>query len=285
MALKNNILFLAFIYLIKEMVLLSFIKDIIKGIAIGAGAILPGISSGVICVIFGIYETLLNCVLNFFKNVKENFKILFPIILGILGGVLLFGNILKFIFYAYPIQTKFIFIGLILGNIPALIKKACLKQTFKLRYLIYLITTFAIGISLVILENNINTSFSASEYSYLFLIMSGFLMSAGVIIPGISSTLILMLLGVYDAYLVSISSLYFPLLIPMGLGLVLGSILCMKFIKILLDKFYIQTFFSIIGFTLGSIFVLYPGFSFDINGLISILSLCFGLCISSFFYK
>ena len=262
---------------------MSFIKDFIKGIAIGAGAILPGISSGVICVILGIYETLLNCVLSFFKNVKENLKILFPIVLGVFGGILLFGNILKYVFYAYPIQTKFIFIGLILGNIPALFKKACSKQTFKLRYLIYLFATFAIGIGLVILEDNLNISSSATEYSYTFLIISGLLMSAGVIIPGISSTLILMLLGVYDAYLISVSSLYLSVLIPMGIGLFIGSLLCMKLIKFLLDKFHAQTFFSIIGFTLGSIFVLYPGFTFDINGLISILSLCLGLCISSFF--
>lgn len=62
---------------------MKFIIDFFKGIAIGAGGILPGISSGVICVIFGIYESLLNCVLNFFKNIKQNFKFLFPIVLGI----------------------------------------------------------------------------------------------------------------------------------------------------------------------------------------------------------
>lgn len=61
------------------MIFLKFLRDFFKGIAIGSGAILPGISSGVLCVIFGIYETLLNCVLNFFKNIKQNFKILFPI--------------------------------------------------------------------------------------------------------------------------------------------------------------------------------------------------------------
>ena len=262
---------------------MNFIKDIAKGIAIGAGAILPGISSGVICVIFGIYETLLNCVLNFFKDIKQNFKILFPIVLGVFLGILLFGNILKYIFYAYPIQTKFIFIGLILGNIPSLLKKACEKHTFKLSYILYFLLTFSIGIGLVLFENTLTTTSSNTEYTYTFLIISGFLMSAGVIIPGISSTLILMLLGVYDAYLISVSSIYLPVLIPMGIGLLIGSIICMKLIKFLLDKFHVQTFFCIIGFTLGSIFVLYPGFTFDINGLISILSLCLGLCISSFF--
>lgn len=94
-----------------------------------------------------------------------------------------------------------------------------------------------------------------------------------------------MLLGIYDTYLISVSSLYFPILIPMGIGLIVGCLLCMKLIKFLLDKFYVQTFFSIIGFTLGSIFVLYPGFSFDINGLISIFSLLLGLGISNLFLK
>ncbi len=92
---------------------MNFIFNFAKGIAIGAGAILPGISSGVICVIFGVYEKLLNAVLNFFKNIKENFKLLFPIGLGAVFGIVLFGNILKCLFYSYPIQTKFTFIGLI----------------------------------------------------------------------------------------------------------------------------------------------------------------------------
>lgn len=90
------------------------ICNFIKGVAIGAGAILPGISSGVICVIFGVYEKLLNAILNFFKNIKENFKLLFPIILGVMVGIIIFGNIIKCLFLAYPIQTKFTFIGLII---------------------------------------------------------------------------------------------------------------------------------------------------------------------------
>lgn len=85
-----------------------------------------------------------------------------------------------------------------------------------------------------------------------------------------------MLLGVYDAYLVSVSSLYLPLLIPMAIGLFIGSIICMKLIKFLLERFYVPTFYCIIGFTLGSIFVLYPGFTFDIYGIISVISLLFG---------
>ena len=246
---------------------MSFFTDFLKGIAIGSGAILPGISSGVLCVIFGIYETLLNCILNFFKNIKQNFKILFPIVLGSFCGILIFGNVLKYLFYVYPIQTKFIFIGLILRSIPELLKKACSKQAFKIHYLLYLLFSFIIGIILVLLEHKVNNYSSQKEFSYLFITVSGFLMSSGVIIPGISSTLILMLLGIYDAYLVSISTMYLPFLIPLGLGLTIGSIFCMYLVKFLFDKFHSATFFCIIGFTLGSIFVLLPNFSFDIDGI------------------
>lgn len=252
-----------------------FIIDFLKGVAIGAGAILPGISSGVLCVIFGIYETLLDSVLNFFKDWKHNFKVLSPFILGTFFGVVLLGNILKYMFYAYPVQAKFVFTGLILGSIPALIKKACEKQTFKWHYLIFLIGAFLIGLGLVLVEHNISALQSKNSYSYIFIMLSGFLMSAGVIIPGISSTLILLLLGIYDIYLLSVSKLYFPFLIPLAIGLIAGSIICMKLIKFLLKKYNALTFFAIIGFTLGSIFVIFPTFAFDINGISGIL--CFTL--------
>ena len=258
---------------------MHFLTDFFKGILIGAGAILPGISSGVLCVIFGIYETLLNCVLNFFKNIKYNFKILFPIGLGTFFGVILLGNVLKYVFYAYPIQTKFLFIGLIVGSVPELLKKANSRQTFKLHYLIYLFFSFGVGLLLVYIENKLNSSVNGdSEFSFIFLVISGFMMSAGVIIPGVSSTLILMLLGVYDAYLISVSSLYVPFLFPLAVGLFIGAIFFMKLIKFLLDNFYAQTFFSIIGFTLGSVLVLYPGISSGPEGLLGILCFLIGFC-------
>lgn len=246
----------------------------------GAGAILPGLSSGVLCVIFGIYETLLNCALNFFKNIKYNFKILFPIGLGTFVGVILLGNILKYVFYAYPVQTKSIFIGLIVGSIPDLLKKANSKKGFKLGYLIYFIFSFSIGILLVFLENKLNFSENnISQFSFTYLLISGFFMSAGVIIPGVSSTLILILMGVYDAYLLSVSSLYIPFLLPLGIGLIIGSFICMKLIKFLLDNYYSQTFYCIIGFTLGSIFVLYPGISCFNDAILGTLGLLLGLSI------
>ena len=233
---------------------MNFFIDFFKGIIIGAGAILPGISSGVLCVVFGIYENLLNCVLNFFKNIKYNTKVLFPIGFGVLIGIFLFGRILKYLFYAYPIYTNIIFIFLILSSIPELIKKATNNRPFKLKYLFFLAFSLILAVSLVIAEDRLHhNTFNLHEFSFPFLIFSGFLMSAGIIIPGVSSTLILMLIGIYDAYLISISNLYIPFLFPLAIGIGFGCYIWMKIIKFLLEKYYAQTFFCIIGFTLGSL--------------------------------
>lgn len=261
---------------------MKFLINLIKGIAIGAGAILPGISSGVLCVIFGIYEKLLSSVLNIFQNFKENIKFLLPIFIGSVIGILIFSNSLTYLLSKFPIQTQSLFIGLILGTIPSLIKTVNSKNTFKPNYLLYTIFCLLLGVLSVFLEKNLSFS-TQTSLSFAYLFISGFIMSLGIIIPGVSSTIILMLLGVYDIYLVSLSSLYFPILIPMGLGLFIGCLLFMKLTKYLLDKFYPQTFYSIIGFTLGSTLVLYPSFTFNIYTIISILYILLGFCISSSF--
>ena len=195
-------------------------------------------------------------------------------------GIILLGNILKYVFYAYPVQTKFMFIGLIIGSVPELLKRANSKKGFKLSYLIYFIFSFSVGVLLVLLEKKLNFSENnINQFSFAYLLISGFFMSAGVIIPGVSSTLILILMGVYDAYLLSVSSLYIPFLLPLGIGLIIGSFICMKLVKFLLDNYYSQTFYCIIGFTLGSIFVLYPGISCLNDAILGALGLLLGLSI------
>lgn len=280
---------------------MNFIKDIFKGICIGAGAILPGISSGVLCVIFGIYDKLVDSVLGLFHNFKKNFLFLLPIGIGGMIGVVLLGNLLKFFFNAYPMPTKYAFIGLILGSIPLLIKKIHTQQSFHKKYIIYAIFAFGIGLLMVLLENyieastlfteNINfigslsTSFPLPPTLILFLILAGFFMSIGIVVPGVSSTLILMCFGIYDTYLQAVSLLQLNFLIPLGIGIILGSLVFLKIIKCLLDHYYIQTFYSIIGFTLGSILVLYMPLTFDLEGLISILLLITCFYIAGLFEK
>lgn len=262
---------------------MTFLLNCIKGIAIGSGAILPGISSGVLCVIFGIYEKLLDSILNFFQDIKKNTKFLLPILIGIGIGILIFSNILNFFLYKFPIQTKSVFIGLILGSIPSLIKEVNTKSNFKLYYLLYTLFAFFIGIFSVFLEKHLSSTTITTNFSFVYLMLSGFIMSIGVVVPGVSSTIILMLMGVYSTYIFSVSHIYFPILFPMGIGLFLGCILFMKLTKFLLNHFYAQTFFSIIGFTLGSLLVLFPNVSFNLTGFICLICILFGFLLFSYF--
>lgn len=235
---------------------MKFVIEVLKGCAIGAGAILPGISSGVLMVIFGMYEKLVDSILGFFKDVKVNTRYLFPIMLGISIGIVLFGNILRLLFNNFEVQTKFIFIGLIVGGIPALIKTANIKKGFRLHYLTYTIITLFLTVMLIYIENNITSN--TVNTSFLYLILCGFIMSIGIVVPGVSSTVLLMLLGVYDIYLASVSTVNLYVLIPMGIGLILGGLIFLCIIKFCLKKFHAQTYYSIIGFVLGSVVILFP---------------------------
>lgn len=264
---------------------MTFLLNCLKGILIGSGAILPGISSGVLCIIFGIYEKLLDSIIHFFKDIKKNIKFLLPIVIGVAIGVLIFSNFLNYFFINFPIQTKSIFIGLILGSIPSLIKESNKKTEFKPKFLFYTLFAFLFGVFLVILENYIPNSETNSTFSFLYLAISGFIMSVGIVVPGISSTVILMLMGVYNTYLSSISTLYFPVLIPMGIGLILGCLIFMKLTDFLLNNFYEKTFYSIIGFSLGSILVLMPDISFGLTSIIFLLCILLGFLLFSLFGK
>ena len=183
---------------------MHFVSSIFKGIALGAGAILPGISSGVLCVVFGIYEKLLDSILYFFKDIKKNSKFLLPIFIGIFVGVLVFSNFLQYLLTTFPIQTNSIFIGLILGTIPTLlntlkketnnlelINNKCekklrnLKSIFNFKYFFTFLICFSIGVGSVLLENALSTTNikSIENVNFLYLMSSSFLMSVGIVVP------------------------------------------------------------------------------------------------------
>ena len=257
------------------------ILNFLKGILIGAGAILPGISSGVLCMIFGIYEKLINSILGFFKDIKENFKFLFPIAMGGIVGMIILSSLISYCLEMIPCQTKSLFIGLLLGSISVLAKENIKNiQNKNSEYFTFFIC-FIIGLALIYLENIIHfsTEYTPNEFSQLFLLICGFLMSIGIVVPGVSSTVILMLCGVYTTYLSALSIVNMNVLLPIMLGCGIGSIIFMKLIKILLDKYHSQTIFGIIGFSLGSVFILYPTYSFNLESLIGIILLIAGWII------
>ena len=223
---------------------------------------------------FGLYEKIVDSILHFFKDVKKNIKFIMPIAIGTFIGIFLFGNILKIVFDKFYMETSFAFIGLILGSIKLVIKQSEIKKiTFS--HLLCMLLTLSFSIYLVVLENSISNSSHISSNSEL--ILAGILMAAGIVIPGVSKTVILMMLGFYEIYLTAIASLNLSILLPIGIGIAIGGLLFLCIINFLFKFVKSYTYFGIIGFIIGSIFVIYPGFTFNMQGLISII-----LLISSF---
>ena len=219
---------------------------------------------------FGLYEKIIDSILHFFKDVKKNLKFILPIAIGALLGIFIFGNILKFVFNKFQMEASFVFIGLILGSLKLVIKQAKVKK-ISFTHIICLLLTFSLSIYLISLEQTLNIF--SNIYSNSTLILAGALMSAGIVIPGVSKTVILMILGLYEIYLSAISSFNLSVLFPLGIGLVIGGIIFLSLINLLFKYIKSYTYFGIIGFILGSILVIYPGFTFDIHGIISLILL------------
>lgn len=267
---------------------MKHIINFFKGMIIGIANIIPGVSGGTMAVSMGIYEKLIQTIGNFFHHFKENFKknmiFLIPIILGAGIGIVAFSKLLKFLLENYAMQTQFAFIGLILGSIPFVMKKS-VEQGFSWKYIIPGLIALGIGVTLAILElmgitGNAVESFDINFINIVLLFIYGIVSAVSMVVPGISGSFILLLLGVYSAIITAISTLNILVLIPFAIGVAVGILLASKLISFLLDHFYGYTYFAIIGFVLGSLLAIYPGFSFDMAGLVSIICLILGFIAS-----
>jgi len=168
--------------------------------------------------------------------------------------------------------------GLILGSLNMVLKQLNLKKITLIHVIIFLLT-FSFSIFLITLEKSLDFSFTTNSNAYL--IIAGFFMSLGIVIPGISKTVILMMLGIYPMYLSALSSFDLSFLFPVGIGLIIGGFIFLVFINFLFKYAKSYTYSGIIGFIISSVFVIYPGFNFNNQGIIAILSfiICFILGI------
>lgn len=244
------------------------VKLMIKGFIIGVANIIPGVSGGTLAITLGIYEKLIGIISHFFKNIKENIKFLLPIIIGAGLSILILSNVISYSLEEFPFPTTLLFIGLILGGLPMLfgkIKKGP-KKGRQINLLIFLIT-----FSIVALFGFMNTGNAAVDLSnldlmgYILLFIVGMIAAATMIIPGISGSFMLMLLGYYKPIIDTIKTLSnfndighcLAILIPFGIGVIVGIVLIAKIIEILLEKFPIKTYYGIIGFVLASIITIF----------------------------
>ena len=235
-----------------------FALRILLGALIGLGAVLPGISGGVLCVVFGIYTILMEFLADPFRKMKTHLPKLLPVIIGIVIGFLGIAGLLSFVLDRYPAPSVCLFIGLIGGMLPSLWREAGQEGRSKASYVSLLIAAaliFALLIGLKVLSVEITPNF----FWYLF---CGFCLALSVIAPGMSFSTLLMPLGLYQPFVDGISGFDFGILIPAGIGALATVILFAKAVDSLFKHHYSVSFHAIVGVVIAATVMIVPVDSF-----------------------
>ena len=269
---------------------MSFIYLFLIGILIGTAMIIPGVSGAVIAVIFGVYDKLIASLTNLFKDFKKNMLFLSVLGSGILVGAIWFSNIMMFLYEKCEAATKLSFIGLILGGVPFLIGEVRKNKEEKINIKILFITLlFSLTLwyfSKNLINLTINFNNSSKVINFLLLFLAGFIYSVGKVIPGISSSFLLIIIGMYEFVLsvmanpVNALITSFDKILPFILGLVFGVIVLLKLMNFLLDKKFGLTYSIIIGFVIGSVPALIPKFSFNLEFITGIIVMIVSFVLS-----
>ena len=230
--------------------MLSWISKIIKGIIIALGFILPGISGGVLAAILGIYERMIRFLAHPFKQLKEDVLYFLPVAIGMLLGIGLFSYPIEYLLEHYQVYVLWSFAGAIIGTVPSLVKEANRESEKDKVDLIWFWTTFIIsGISLYSL-NFVVGSLSAT---FLNFILAGVLLALGILVPGLSPSNLLLILGLYSPMLTGFKTFdLFGTFLPIGIGAVLTFVTFSKFMDYALRVYHSRVYHFIIGIVLSS---------------------------------
>lgn len=250
--------------------------QIFQGALVGLGAVLPGISGGVLCVVFGVYKTIMEFLADPFGKMKTHLPLLIPFGIGGVLGFLGVANVLSLLLEKYPAPSICVFIGLITGMMPSLFREAKQQGRDKKSWIslvIAMIFIFSLLISLKVFSVNITPNF----IWYLF---CGFCLALSVIAPGMSFSTLLMPLGLYEPFVAGIGHFDLAVLIPGGIGALITVILFAKAVNSLFEHHYSVAFHAIVGVVIAATIMIIPFGSFTSSiesFLINILCLGAGI--------
>ena len=246
---------------------MKVIADILRGAVIGVANIIPGVSGGTMMVSMGIYDTIIGCINSLFKDIKRCIKVLWPYVVGMGLGIVLLAKLITFLLATVPLQTNLTFIGLIFGGLPAILRqtKGDKKGTAGIVAFVF---AFALVVGLQILgEGNGQDAVLTLGFGQLIILFfMGVIASATMVIPGVSGSMMLMLLGYYNPIVGTISRMIDALLgvnigeifaccavlVPFGLGVVIGIFAIAKLIEVLLHNHKGPTYCAILGLVAAS---------------------------------
>lgn len=238
----------------------------LKGMFVGATMLVPGVSGGSMAMILGEYDNLIMSVSSFFKHKKESIFYLGTFSLGAIIGMILFANPLLYAIEKYPMPLLYFFLGTVAGGIPLMYRKAEVKG-FSVKSLLYL----AIGIGCVILMTLFpqeGIGLGQEKGNYFIILAAGILVAIALVLPGISVSFMLLIMGIYETVIQAIGSFDIRTLLPLGIGVFLGVVLTTKLLEMAMKKYPHPTYLMILGFVLGSVPELFPGIPTGIEWLI-----------------
>ena len=235
---------------------------VLKGMIIGVANIIPGVSGGTLMIILGLYEEVIDTISHFFKNFKKNLKFIIPLAIGMVLSILLLSKLISLCLDKYPFPTTLFFVGLILGGIPLIWKKTSAAKKKISNWVVFLIT-FSIVVTFAFLKSGdfVVDFNSLTPFGYIVLFIIGMVSAATMVIPGISGSFVLMLLGYYEPIVNTIKDLTnfsllghnILILAPFGIGILVGIVLVAKLIEYLLKKYPVKTYYGVLGFVLASL--------------------------------
>ncbi len=243
------------------------LKNILKGMLIGIANIIPGVSGGTMAVSMGIYDRLIGCISNPFRDFKNNILFLIPIALGMGIAIIASAFGIDYFFETFPLQTNLLFIGLIMGSVPAIYGKVK-SYTMRIGHILAAVLFFCVVVGMAVLNGAEGSSVQLGTdfISMVKLFFIGVIASATMVIPGVSGSMMLLLLGYYQPILDTIKNFFTAvlgldfaalfaamlILIPFGIGVLVGMIVIAKIIEFVFVRFPTYAYWSIIGLLFGS---------------------------------
>lgn len=243
--------------------------DLIKGLAIGVAFIIPGVSGGTMAVLLNLYDKIINSINNLTKKFVDSFKTLLPIALGAVLAILICWYPFKLAFEHIMIVMVTLFAGFILGGMPGIfdeVKGIKIKPVHIAVMIISIAFAVALGALSVLFELNIQSLYDSRPWwLYILILLAGIVSSFALVMPGISGSMILIVLGFYTPTLNLIDNFLawtdvgasISILATMAVGVVIGVLLASKIIAFFLSRFRTGTFYAIIGIIIGSLIAIY----------------------------
>ena len=254
---------------------------------------IPGVSGGTLAVVFNIYDRLISVITLNVKKILSEWKFILPLVAGMGLGIILFSKAITFLFENYPVQTNWFFIGIILGSIPMIVKrlmaasKASFSDARKIPVSAIVCGVLALAVMAIMTYANVAESGAPIQTELTPLLAVKLFIglacaTIAMIIPGISGSFLMLVVGIYSTVIAAISDLNIPLLIPAVIGGVIGLLGGAKLVRFLMAKVPAQTYGAIMGLVLGSILVIFPGFGGFSTVATSLLAAAVGFVVSFF---